>query len=62
MTPTGGLPAEMRRESQAKHRAELAEQAKLDDLDREICHCPKPLKDGVYLGAWRCKLCGWLIR
>ena len=41
---------------------QLAEQAKLDDLDREICHCPKPLKDGVYLGAWRCKLCGWLIR
>ena len=51
MTPTGGLPEQMRRESQAKHRAELAVQAKRDYLDREICHCPKPLRDG---GTWEC--------
>ena len=59
MTQTGG---QIRRESQAKHRAELAEQAKLDYLDRGICHCQKPLRDGVYLGVWHCKLCGGLIR
>ena len=48
---TGELPAQMKRESQAKHRAELAEQAKRDHLDREICQCPKPL---------RCGCCGWM--
>ena len=62
MTPSEKFSAQIRRESQAKFRTGIAEQAKRDYLDHEICHCPEPLRDGVYLGVWRCKLCGALIK